>query len=301
MPREETRQQPPALPEELTPSLPKDVEASLFAIGDAIGAALHLTEGQGSYDEENGEPLDSDAETEACALKAQDEIESLTNKIEGLQKALVSHALKAYKDHLYYDATAGFEYHGLDEEMTGVELRARFEAAYELALTLAPTLEKAALMDHGLKELVCELRAEIPELRAEASKEYRHISPVEPSTPEEREKNRKVREAVEALKEKEEVLDLLLYHLENPSHAQNHCQSEPAPGPPHKYSVVLYYPDQDPGCGGGAILSKTSTEEVARLRKDDLKSGVPIDLFVPPQAEIDAGTLVVERTEADYG
>jgi hypothetical protein len=302
MPNEVTPGELPALPEELTPALPEGVNASLFAIGEAIGSALRLAGGQGAYDEQSGEPLDSDAETETHALRAQERLEHLADKIEGWQKGLVAHALEAYKDHLYYDATAGFEYSGLDEEVRGTELQARFETAYELARTLAPGLDKAALMEHGLNSLVEETREKIPELRAEASREYRNICPAEPSTPEGRQKSRRAWEAVEALREKEEVLDLLLYHLENPSHAEYSHQSgeAPAPGPPRNYAVVLYYPGEDPERGAGAILSKTSTEEVARLREADLGSGLPIDLFVPPRAEIEAGTLAVEKIEPSY-
>ena len=285
------------LPEALQPELPKSVDTALYEIGDAIGAALRLTEGQGSFDEESGEPLDSDAETETCSLKAQAQLEFLTNTLDSWQKEILHYVLEAYKEHLYYDGSAGFEYHGIDQQQKGDELNGRFEGAYELALKLVPELDKAVVMEQGLLDLVREIREALPALRAEASKPWRYIPPMQRTYNGEREKNETVRRARDDLTEKEEILDILLDHLENPAHAETYSQSTPAPGPPQNYRVVLYDAGLDPEKDEGMILARTSTESVAQIRKEDLHSGVRLGPMCPPQEEIDAGTLVVEEMD----
>ena len=285
------------LSEALRPELPEIVDTALFEIGDAIGAALRLTEGQGAFDEESGEPLDSDAETEACSLKAQAQLEFLTNTLEGWQKEILHYVLEAYKEHLYYDASASFEYHGIDQQQKGDELTGRFEGAYELALKLVPELDKAVVVEHGLLDLVGGIREALPALRAEASKPWRYIPPMQRTYNGEREKNETVRRARDDLTEKEEILDLLLYHLENPAHAETYSQSTPAPGPPQNYQVILYDTGLDPEKDEGVILARTSTESVAQIQKEDLHSGVRLGPICPPKEEIDAGTLVVEKVD----
>ena len=285
------------LPEALNPKLPEDVNSAFFAIGDLIGDALRLTEDQGSFDEKTGEPLDSDAETEASALKARDQLHHLIDRVEGWQKEIVEYVLEAYKEHLYYDACAGFEYHGIDQQQKGDELNGHFEGAYELALKLVPGLDKAAVIEHGLRDLVREIQEAIPALREEASKPWRYIPPMQRTYNGEREKNDAVVRALDKLTEKEEILDLLLYRLENPAHAEAYHQSTPAPGPPQNYRVILYYADQNPEDHDGMVLGRTSTESVAQIRKEDLQSGVRIGPTCPLQEEIDAGTLVVEEMD----
>lgn len=288
---------PKNLPEELKPELPKEVNTAFFAIGDVIGDALRLTEGCGAYDDKSGEPLDSDAETETSALKARDQLHYLVEKVEGWQREIVEYVLEAYKEHLYYDGSAGFEYHGIDQQQKGDELNGHFEGAYELALKLVPGLEKAGVMEHGLLDLVREIQEAIPELRTEASKPWRYIPPMQRANDGERERNDAVIRSQEKLVEKEEILDLLLYHFENPAHAEAHHQSTPAPGPPRTYRVIHYCEDQNPEDDHGAVVAKTSTEIVARIRIEDLKSGVRIGPMCPLQEEIDAGTLVVEKMD----
>jgi hypothetical protein len=287
------------IPETLQPKLPGAVNKALFDVGDAIGAALRLTGGQGAYDENSGEPLDSDAETEAYSLKAQEQLEFLTNTIEGWQREIVEYTLEAYKEHLYYDGSAGFEYHGIDQQQKGDELHGHFEGAYELALKLMPGLDKAVVMKHGLLDLVREIREAIPELRAEASKPWRYIPPMQRTDDGEREINDAVVRAQDRLVEKEEILDLLFYHLENPIHAASHHQSTPAPGPPQNYQVILYYADQDPAEDSGTIVAQTSTKSVSRIRKEDLEAGARIGPMCPLQKEIETGTLVIEKVGAE--
>jgi uncharacterized protein YlaN (UPF0358 family) len=283
------------LPQTLQPRFPDVVDTALYDIGNAIGAALRLTEGQGVYDEDSGEPLDSDAETEADSLKAQEQLEFLTYTIEGWQRAFVEYVLEAYKEHLYYDASAGFEYHGIDQQQRGDELNGHFEGAYELSLKLVPGLEKAVVMEHGLLDLVREIQEDIPALRTEASKPWRYIPPMLRTSVGEREKNDAVLRANEKLTEKEEILDFLLYHLESRAHAEAYQQSTPAAGPPQNYQVVLYYADQNAEKDDGTIVAQTSTESVAQLRIEDLEFGVRLGPMCPLQEEIDAGTLVVEQ------
>lgn len=286
------------LPVNLAPALSTDLQSAVFSIGDAIGAALSLTESYGSYSEA-GEPLDADAETETLVLKARENLELLADTMEGWPQMAVKFAFEAYKEHLYYDASAGFEYHGIDEQEMGSNLEGRFEGAYGLATKIVPDLDKATLIDEGNKNLVREIQEGIPALRA-ASSDADGLSSTQAvrATPGEHQSDRKVLEAIDSLMEKEEVLDLLLYHLENPDHAASFNQITPAPAAPPNYALILYHQDQDPEKDAGATLHATATETAARLRKEDLESGARLGMMLPPQKEIDEGTLVVEKIEA---
>ena len=283
------------IPEALEPSLPEDVNSALHTIADGLGTAVNLAKGYGSYDEESGDPLDSDAETEVLCLAALECVGSLEETIAQWQRRHISFVMEAYKNHLYYDASKDFEYHGGDEQTIGDELAGMFEGTYQLAATLIPGLDKTLLMKKGTEEVVDGLRHEIPLLRAEAAKPYRRISPMERTYNGERERNQRVVEAHEELLEKERILDLLSYHLQE-AEAESDCEVTPTQAP-LRFQLILYYEGQNPEDPDqiGAILDRFATTEVAGMRKEDLESGARAGSIMPRQEDLDGGNLVIEE------
>lgn len=201
------------VPEGLEPSLTEETQSAFYAISDALGAAMRLTEGYGSYDEDSGEPADSDAEAETLCLDAQKKLGTLVEEIREWQHQHVYLVLGKYKNSLYYYASKDFEYNGCDEQERGDLLTGQFQGAYLLATALVPNLNKAALMKAGMEELIAEIHEQIPALRQTASKERNFSSFVE-ACDQDPEQAKQILDANESLTEKEDVLDILIHHLE---------------------------------------------------------------------------------------
>lgn len=298
MPETDSQTRKTTVPEGLEPSLPEETQSAFYAIGAGLGAALSLTKGYGSYDEDSGEPEDSDAETEALCLDAQKKLGPLEEQLKEWQRQHVYFVLEAYKTSLYYDASKDFEYHGCDEQERGDLLTGQFQGAYLLATTFVPNLSKLGVMRAGMEQLVEEIQKQIPLLRETAS-EARKYPPYAAAWRQDPEKTKHILDAHESLTEKEDVLDVLLYHLRTKPKFQSEYDAEPVGNTPRRYELVLYHPNEDPENPNhlGAVVASTLTEAVARVRKEDLEAGARIGVLVPLQKDLDSGTLVVEKAK----
>lgn len=162
------------LPDEIKPKVPESLASQLREAQEALGAALRLTRGAGEYDNQ-GAPLDSDAETEKLTLNARQALDGLLSDIQGSRETLVITVLRACEDHLSYDASVGFVYEGVDEAEWGNHYEGRFHGAFEAASALVEGLDKAVIIEQAGDNLINELRNRTPvvrDLAASGDKEF---------------------------------------------------------------------------------------------------------------------------------
>jgi hypothetical protein len=153
----------------------REAAGRLQRIPDALGAASNLAAGAGDFDEDTGEPLDSDAELEVLSTRALDAWKRLHDDA---QKAV----LEAYKGHLLYDASRNFEYDGAEHEVTGAYYEGRWEGIWAALSALGFEIDVEGIRKKGLDELTVELKRDLPEKRrlaAERPDEFRRQIDVE--------------------------------------------------------------------------------------------------------------------------
>lgn len=130
----------------------------LEEIPDALGAAVRLATGAGEFDENTGEPLDSDAELEVLATRAGEAWESL---LDGAKAAV----LTAYKDHLLFDASRNFSYDGLEDAEYGNYYEGRYKGVREALAGLGFAVDAEEIERKGREELFAEVERGLPEKR----------------------------------------------------------------------------------------------------------------------------------------
>jgi hypothetical protein len=153
----------------------REAAGRLQRIPDALCAASRLAAGAGDFDEDTGEPLDSDAELEVLSNQAFDAWKRLHDDA---QKAV----LEAYKGHLFFDASRKFEYDGVEDEVTGAYYEGRWEGVWAALRALGFEIDVEGTREKGREELIEELRRDLPEKRrlaAERPDEFRRQVDVE--------------------------------------------------------------------------------------------------------------------------
>jgi hypothetical protein len=147
----------------------------LQSIPDALHAASRLAAGPGDFDEDTGEPLDSDAELEVLSTRILDAWKRLHDDAHKV-------VLEAYKDHLLYDASRNFLYEGMEEESMGAYYEGRWEGVRAALGAMGFEVDLEGIRKKGLDELIAELKRDLPEKRrlaAEHPDEFRRQIDVE--------------------------------------------------------------------------------------------------------------------------
>ncbi len=270
----------------------ENIRAALFKIGETLVTADKLTSPYAEFDEDTGEPLDSDAELSKLAQEAEamlDLVERAALAGVAALAVLKDANVEKYKEHLYFDAARGFKYDGVDDSETGNNLEGRFEGAFEAALKLGAVLDKAAIMARGEEQLLAEIRREIPLLRERAAKSSPSYSSRQ-SSEEDLQTGHDLREARNGLEELESALDSLL------DNARKKGETGAPSGTPPAWEV-LFVPSGK-GADDTRVLDTLLTREAALSRKASIEAGAYNGIgygYPPPGSLRGAEIILVEK------
>ena len=210
---------------------------------------------------------------------------------------LVTQAISYYKSWLYGEALESFDLISSEERESSSRRLGRYEGALAAAELIMGGLEEEQVRDRAERELIEGLKAEIAELREEASKpDPLEVLDRRLTTREMRESDRLSDLRME-LEDRETVLDRVLFRHE-----------KGVDGPlPHiclPYQIKLTVPSY-PGRRGGmtedewpsvAVLSSALTEEAAWSRLETIRAGA-WGLGPAARERVAAGEITVEKMD----
>lgn len=152
-------------------------------------------------------------ECEVCGSTAVDERYADTQVPSSLDAAERAEAARravidSYKEHLRYEASLGFRYRDAEDRWLGALHKAHLEGALAVAEAVGSGVGRDTVIETAAKELVPDLRSELPGLRETAARPFVY-SPVLYMTDEERAHNAGVAAARERLEHNEAALAAL--------------------------------------------------------------------------------------------